>query len=363
MRILFILENYYPNIGGVETLFKSLAESLINHSHKVTVLTNRFDDKLPTYEEINGVAIRRLKLKNRYLFTFLAGFKAIRYAKESDLIHTTSYNAAVPAFIASLFSKKKLVITFHEVWGSLWFRLPFMNKLSLFFHYLFEAFILKFPYHKFIAVSQSTKKALIDHGIKESKIEMIYNGINYDEFQSDVLPSENAEFSFCYFGRLGISKGLDLILEAVRLLKDKNLEFKFTMVLPRTPAKFLKNIKSLVDRYKINEYIEMKHELSFEELKSTVGNSNCVVIPSYSEGFCYSAVETVAMNVPVISSGQAALKEVVGSSYIEMQDLSAESLAEAMERALDKDWEYREPVKFHLSDTVRAYLDFYQSMV
>ena len=192
---------------------------------------------------------------------------------------------------------------------------------------------------------------------------MIYNGINYDEFQSDVLPSENAEFSFCYFGRLGISKGLDLILEAVRLLKAKNLEFKFTMVLPRTPAKFLKNIKSLVDRYKINEYIEMKHELSFEELKSTVRSSNCVVIPSYSEGFCYSAVETVAMNVPVISSGKAALKEVVGSRFIEMQDLSAESLAESMERALDKDWEYREPVKFHLSDTVRAYLDFYQSMV
>ena len=28
MKVLFVLEYYYPNIGGVEKLFKTLAESL-----------------------------------------------------------------------------------------------------------------------------------------------------------------------------------------------------------------------------------------------------------------------------------------------------------------------------------------------
>ena len=39
MKILFVLENFYPNIGGVETLFKSLTEQLVREGHEVMVIT------------------------------------------------------------------------------------------------------------------------------------------------------------------------------------------------------------------------------------------------------------------------------------------------------------------------------------
>ena len=65
IRILFILENYYPNIGGVETLFKSLAESLANKKgYRVQVLTNRFDNSLPKTETINNVEVNGAPLVN-----------------------------------------------------------------------------------------------------------------------------------------------------------------------------------------------------------------------------------------------------------------------------------------------------------
>ena len=362
MRILFILENYHPNIGGVETLFKSLAESLVKNSFEVTVLTNKFDASLKTEEILKGVQIRRLNLKNRYLFTFFAGFKAIQFANKADIIHTTSYNAALPAFIASIFSRKKLIITFHEVWSGLWFRLPFMNKFSLLLHFLFEAFILRLPYHKFIAVSESTKRSLIDQGIKESKIEMIYNGIDYSEFETVKTPHQNEVYQFCYFGRLGISKGLDLILDAIKILKEEKQLFKFILIVPKSPSGFLTTIKKRIRKYKIEEFIDMKHELSFADLKKVVSRSDAVVIPSYSEGFCYSAVETVALEVAVISSAQAALKEVVTGKYLNMSDLTANSLVDCMKRALNNDWDYTERRQFHLSDSINSYIQLYRSL-
>ena len=153
MKILFVLENHYPNIGGVETLFKNLTEALAENNIVVTVVTTQFDKKLLREETIKNVKIIRLPFYNRYIFTFLAFIPLLSYARKHDIIHTTSYNAGVPAFLAGLLTRTKTIITFHEVWGKLWFKLPYMNKLSLLLHYTFEKILLALPFSHYISVS------------------------------------------------------------------------------------------------------------------------------------------------------------------------------------------------------------------
>ena len=362
-RILFVLENYYPNIGGVETLFKSLAESLVERGSQVTVLTNKFDRTLPAEETINGVDIVRVNFKNRYLFTFFAWIKASKLAKSHDFIHTTSYNAALPAFIASLIRRKKILITFHEVWAKLWFELPFMNKLALTLHFLFEWFILKLPFDKFIAVSDSTKNALINAGVHQEKVIRVYNGIDYSEFESsDHSTKDKDGFQFLYFGRLGISKGIDLILDAVSLLKKEHSGFSLTLVIPTLPSGFLNTIKKMIINKNIGDLINIKHELSFNELKDNIRLSDAVLIPSYSEGFCYAAVETMAIGTPIISSGKAALAEVIGGHYLEMKDQSAVALSECMIKAMQGEWNTKALKQFQLSEAVEAYQNIYDQL-
>ena len=130
MKILFVLEYYYPHVGGIEKLFKDIAEAMVQENHEVLVITNKYNNELPKNETINGVRIKRLNLKNRFLFTFLSLPLVLKYAKDFDFIHTTSYNAALPASLAGLFLNKKVIITFHEVWGKLWFKLPFMHRIQ-----------------------------------------------------------------------------------------------------------------------------------------------------------------------------------------------------------------------------------------
>jgi len=360
MKILFILENHYPNIGGVETLFKYLTEALSKKGHSITILTNQFDKSLPKQENLNGVTIIRVPFQNRYLFTLLAFFPALKLARGHDLIHTTSYNAGIPAFFAGLITRKKVIITFHEVWGKLWFQLPFMNKFSLSLHYLFEKFLLLLPFYKFIAVSQATASSLSGNGVKEEKIEMIYNGINYTEYLPTSANKEGDEpFNFIYFGRLGISKGLDILLDAIELLlKDRN-DFILDLVIPTQPENFHNQIKNIISKKKLSDVIQISSDLKKTELISKISNSCAVIIPSYSEGFCFTAAESMAIGIPIISSGKGALAEVISGKHLTMETHDSIGLKKAMKKAINDDWTITPVRKFTLEDSIEQYLAMY----
>ena len=359
MRILFVLEYYYPHIGGVETLFKSLAESLVTHGHRVTVLTNQYDKSLPKIEEHGNLTIRRLPYRNRYLFTLFSIIPAIAEARNHDIIHTTSYNAAIPAFFASKLTNTKSLITFHEVWARLWFRLPWMFTPSKVVHYLFEKFILQLSFDQFVAVSESTKDALVKNGIKKSNISTIYNGIDYDEFKMSIEKEKTEIFNFLFYGRLGISKGIDLLLKSTAILKEQNLDFDLTLILPLKPVKLLNKIRALIIHLKLGSHVRIIESLPFDQLKKKIANSDCVIIPSHSEGFCFAAVETMALRVPIISSGKGALKEVIGGKHLHFRPFSPEGLSESMKDAVKGNWDTSKEKYYPLEQSILQYEKLY----
>ncbi len=373
-RLLFVLENYYPNIGGVEKLFKTLAETLAAAGHSVTIVTTRLSNADPSHEILAGVRIHRYRFSNRYLFTFLALFPVLRHARNCDLVHTTSYNAALPAYIGAKLAGKKAVVTFHEVWGDLWFRLPFMGGLAKRLHYGFEQVLLRLRFDGFIGVSRSTSANLVAGGVLPQLVHTILNGIDYQEFSQEKSfgAGKNFEnffslsplpFTYTYFGRLGISKGLDVLLDAAKTFSKEHPESRLKLIIPTTPEGFFRKIISEIERLGLKNHVRLLHHLSFEELKRELLASHCVVIPSLSEGFCFAAVEAIALGVPVISSDRAALKEVVSGRFIKMKNVSADALTDALRRALAGDWEESPLRKFELKDTVEAYLNLYEKLL
>ena len=365
MRILFVLENHFPNIGGVETLFKSLTEALAQKGHQVTVLTNRYSKELSPRETINKVEIIRPSFYNRYAFTLFGVFPVFKLAKDHDLIHTTSYNAGLTAIIGGKLRGKKVIITFHEVWADLWFRLPYFNKIQAAGHFLFEKMLLKLPFQKYIGVSEFTAKKLVANGVAEKKVLRIYNGIDYSEFEdaSDMITANEEPFEFLYFGRLGISKGLNLLLEAFLNISQVNSACTLTLILPKDPKGILDRIQSFIARESLGERVRIIHSLPFSELQQRIRKSSAIVIPSYSEGFCFAAVESMALNAPVISSGQGALAEVVSGKHIVMDEMTTEGLVKSMQRALKGQWDETAKKEFHLKDSISEYLSLYQSLL
>ncbi len=363
MRILFILEFYHPHIGGVETLFKSLADHLAKQGHEITVFTNRHDSTLPKDEiTSNSVRIVRRRFWNRYLFTFFAWWHALKFAKKADIIHTTSYNAAVPAWIVGKLTRTKCIITFHEYWGNLWEELPWMTGLGKWLHRLFERLLITLDFEKFAAVSDSTASALFNAGIKKEKISRIYNGIDYHGFPAHIGSQPNEPFCFLFFGRVGIAKGLDVLLEAYSELKKSHQRHKLKLILPSEQSATYRKVKYMIGSLDLHD-VEIRHDLPFTELKKEISMADAVVIPSYSEGFCFAAVEAMAIGTPIVSSGRGALREVVNGRFIHSESLNPKDFAQAMSKAIEGKWTEEATKKYSLNDTLTQYLDLYESLL
>ncbi len=361
MKILFVLEYYYPHIGGVERLFKALAEKQAESGHEIMVITNRYKRKLPKREIINGVDIRRLSLFNRFLFTFFSVGFVINYARRFDFIHTTSFNAAFPAWWAAKLLNKKVVITFHEAWGKLWFQLPFINPISRRLFYLYEKFILSLNFDQFIAVSDYTAKCLTENGVDRNRITRIYNGIQYPVKR--VSPERPKQFTFIFFGRLGPSKGIDLLMEAsVQFLKIYP-DSRMKIITAPEPAKIYRFIQQKIKMAGMQNKILLMNHLPEQKLKTEMLHSSCIVIPSASEGFCYAAVETISLGAPVVSSDMGALKEVVSGKFIKMKDYTIASLINSLKEAYLSKWENEAVKKYELSSCVDQYSDLYSKIL
>ena len=270
----------------------------------------------------------------------------------------------MPAWIVAKLRRKKSLITFHEVWGGLWGELPWMSPIAKKLHRGIESLITKLHFDKYVGVSDYTKNALIDAGVTSTRVVRIYNGIQYPlQAKHSKVFSKGDVFEFLFFGRVSYSKGVDLLIEAARLLKEQNIDFRLTMIVPSEQTILLVNVLQLIRSNNLQKVITLRHDLPHNDLQQAIAEADAVVIPSYSEGFCFAAVETMAIGTPIITSGQGALSEVISGKHIELKTFDARALSQAMMEGINGKWTNTPTRAFHLLDTIEAYLALYRDML
>ena len=358
MKIVFVLEHYFPYLGGAEKLFRQLAEEFAAAGHDITVVTTRYKPELDKEEKIAGVNILRVDCGSRFLFTLLSIPVVWKATRTADLVLTTTYNAALPAWLVTRLRRIKTILVFHERWGKLWFKLPYLKPWERLAYYSFEWLITRLSFDYYVAVSKATKEALIAAGIKPARIHHIYNGLDYSYYQRFKRKVERTEFKLLYFGRLGVSKGLDLLLPAWAAFVREYEQALLQLVIPTYPRGLYETVISDIETLAIpTDRLEILHELERDQLFDLVSKASAVVIPSYSEGFCFVAVETMAIGTPIISSGQGALAEVVGGKLIQMKQQDAPALAQAIRDAYNGKWIDRPQRNFPLEQSIQVYVD------
>ena len=62
MKILNCLYYYRPHYSGLTVYTERLAKNLVARGHQVTVLTSRYDEKLPTFEIDEGVGFIKMQV-------------------------------------------------------------------------------------------------------------------------------------------------------------------------------------------------------------------------------------------------------------------------------------------------------------
>jgi glycosyltransferase involved in cell wall biosynthesis len=370
MKILFVLENYLPHIGGVEIVFKNLIHGLVKEGHDVTVLTHRLPNT-PKTETIEGAKIIRVGcLNSRYLFSFAAIPKAIKLAKKADIIHATTFNGAPPAWIASLITKKPVLLTVHEVWINRWRELTELGPISGFIHDILERLIYIPNYTHYATVSNSTKKMLLERNIKESKVTTVYNGLDYElwdpkKYNKESLKKKLGWNTFTYFcsGRPGVSKGIEYAVKAAALVEKELPDAQFVLMMSKDEEyqERYEHIKEMIKELQIKN-ITLLDPVPYDKIPELVSAADAMIVPSVSEGFGFTAAEASALGTPVVASNTTSLPEVVSNKFILTEPRNPESIAKAIISVSNKKYNTKPLKKFTWKENVDNYLEIYKKI-
>lgn len=169
------------------------------------------------------------------------------------------------------------------------------------------------------------------YNISESKMVVIGGGVDKALIESTVdLSTLHSRANYGDYvisiGAFQLRKGTDYLFAMARELLRRGSLLK--IVCPyglRGSASFTEEVKSLPNIIAL-DYLDRN------ELIELIRGAVCMVIPSRLEGFGVTAIESMALGVPIVASNKSALPETVGDAGMLVNPEDTTSLTNAVER-------------------------------
>jgi glycosyltransferase involved in cell wall biosynthesis len=161
---------------------------------------------------------------------------------------------------------------------------------------------------KYSAVSNFIKKDLLKLGIEESKIEVIYNGLEIPEHTNQNRFSSQ-KISIGIVGQVNPRKGHHILLKALNILKKDGYNFSLKIFGTGSEG-YIKELKLLITEYKLDEDVEWEGYVSYiDKIYSEINLAICPAI--LPEAFGLTAIEPAVYKIPVITSDIGAFPEII----------------------------------------------------
>jgi glycosyltransferase involved in cell wall biosynthesis len=217
-------------------------------------------------------------------------------------------------------------------------KVRFYNKL--------DRLALRYP-DIMVTVSNRLKNLLIESGVPEKKVRVIYNAIDKEQLNADIHPDDlrinwnikKEDKLIGVIGRLSPEKGQEVFLRA------------FSKVLEKVP--FAKGIIIGDGQEKeklINFCLEngLKDKIIFTGYQNNIANFyqiiDLLVLPSFSEGLPNVVLEAMAFKIPVISTSVGGAPEIItdGQNGLLVPPGDSKIMAEKIIQLLSNDGRLKE---------------------
>jgi len=220
---------------------------------------------------------------------------------------------------------------------------------------------------RLVTVSAALKTELLRRGYSESKIGVIYNGVDETIFHPlDQLESRRKlhlppELKYLLFiGALSRRKGIDLLLSAYK--KINRLDLKLILI-GQGNDKYL--IDEFIKEYALSDRILLPGTIPHIQLPVWYAAADVIVLPSLAEGVPNVILEAQAMGKPVVASAVGGIPEIIieGKNGNLCQPGDLESLIQGLVKALSGSQESKPEQIFTWQDNSRSYLQIFQEIV
>lgn len=258
MRVLLVTPFYAPDLGPSAPLFTMLCEDLAGLGHEVSVIAAvphyptgtvppQFRGRLVQRQNLNGVevtrvlvpSVNRANLRQR-LLTFICYqilTTMVGLGRRYDVLITVNpaFVVGLPFFVLGVLQRKPSIFSVHDIYPDVGIKLGiFSNRLVVQLVWIMERFCME--HSRYVRVlSEGFRQTLRAKGVPESKLVLIWDWLDTDFISP--LPRCNAFsgrygldnlFVVMYAGNIGLSQGLEHVVEAARLLANEpSIRFVF----------------------------------------------------------------------------------------------------------------------------------------
>lgn len=255
--------------------------------------------------------------------------------EKPDIVHTHTPKAGIIGMLASFLAGVR--IRLHTVAG-----LPLLEVRGVKRYVL--NFVEKLTYKcstKVYPNSEGLKKIILNHRfISENKLKVIgngsSNGIDTSYFNTELysikdnetlrtrLGIKKTDFVFIFVGRIVSDKGVNELVEAFERICLVEEKIKLLLVGPFEDNLYPLNegTKTLIS--KNNKIISVGYQ---NDVRPYFSISNCLVFPSYREGFPNVVMQAGSMGLPSIVSDINGCNEIIENNFngkvIEVKSVSA----------------------------------------
>ncbi|CAA0078344.1 GDP-mannose-dependent alpha-(1-6)-phosphatidylinositol monomannoside mannosyltransferase [BD1-7 clade bacterium] len=372
LKIAILGYRSHPYGGGQGIYIKYLSKALVEAGHEVNVISGEpyphLDDrvrliKMPgmnLYENgLGSIRARNLtswadmvewfsKLTGGFAEPYSFGYRVDTYLKKHghqyDLIHD---NQSLSSGMLSIQQRLPTVTTLHH---------PITSDLEIALNAStkwWERLLIR-RWHSFltmqtkvvqkldniVTVSERSKSDISDaFGIDAAGVELIYCGINTDEFSPRPSITRKPRRLMATASADQPLKGLRFLLRAYAQLLSQYPDLELLVVGKPKPGG---DTEKLLHSLKISDKVQFVSGISTEEMVDYYAEATVAVVPSVYEGFGLPAGEAMACEVPVVSTNGGALTEVVGDAGVIVPVKDADAIASAVADLLENPDKARE---------------------
>lgn len=349
IKILYIYPNM--NIGGAQKVVVDLINN-INDSDFEIYLACSGGQYLDLIDKDVKVILIDFDKKNFYKSIWQ--IRKLIKDKEIDIIHSHHrYTTALSNF-AKINTKTKVIHSEHSTFKSK----NFINLRG----------------KNIIAVSEGVRKNLIDNGIKARNIELIYNGIEEEEYLNVKIVNLKKQlninfFTFGFIGRLSEEKGIIYMLEAFNNLIKKGIKCNLIII---GDGKLREEIESYIKNNKLSENIFL---IGFRnDIKNIIKSLDMYILPSLVEGFPITNMEIMINSRTVIATNVGGNKEIIdnGINGFIIEPKNVKELEDTIHyvlknvnilNSLNKNAKNTVLKKFTMSEMKRKHIDYYKALI
>lgn len=299
-RIIHVVRQFHPMIGGLEDVVLNLAKCQLGRFASVEVVTldrlfTEPDKLLPSEDEVEGIKVRRIPFKGSKRYPLAPG--VLPKIGDVDLVHIHAIDFFFDFLAATrIIHRKPLVATTH----------------GGFFHTAQNAGLKKVWFNTVTKASTTQYRGIACCGgsdyelfqpLAGERAHLIENGVALEKFWS--ASSVSPVRRLVTVGRFSQNKRLDRVLNVLKALHEGNAEWQLDII--GSPSDLSEeDLEKEITSRGLKECVHLHIGISNEAVREVFSNCSLFISGSDYEGFGLVLIEAMSAGlIPVVHENAA----------------------------------------------------------